>query len=54
MDNSLWCMSVAQVADAMLLAKQVLDFHAGLCIIKPYCIVFARSDQQILRSMKVD
>lgn len=38
-------MSVTQIADAMLFAEQVFDFHAGLRVVQADCIIFPSSDQ---------
>lgn len=54
MYNSLRGVGVTQIADAMLFAEQVFDFHAGLRVIQTDGIVFTSSDQQILRPVEVD
>lgn len=54
MYNSLRGMGITQIADAMLFAEQVFNFHASLRVVQADCIVFPSSDQQILRSVEVD
>jgi len=44
MYNSLRGMGITQIADAMLFAEQVFDFHAGLSVIQTNGIVFTSSD----------
>ena len=47
MYNRLGSVSVAQIAYAMLFAKQVLDLHPGLRIVQTNGVIFSSSDQQV-------